>query len=296
MSDAGNGTLLPHALGRKRRSSLALPGAGPIGAVILLVVAGSCIVVPILSPYATDAFVAQPFEPPSASHLFGTDGFGRDLFTRVFAGGRVNLLVAAVGVTVPLTVGTVAGVAFAMTRFRRLDALFVRVTDAVIAFPFIVLVLALVLLFGTEQSFGPLPAGMPSLFTAIFLVGWTIYARLARAETLALRERDYIVAARLLGYGPVRIASRHLLPSVLRTTATYAVSDVVLVVAVTASLSFLGAGIQPPNPEWGSIMYEGRAVLADSWWVTVMPGLVLILFGIGVTLVADALIGRRGGE
>lgn len=274
---------------------LSISGARLGGAIILGLIIVGCFVVPIVSPYGTDSFVAQTLQAPSIAHPFGTDLFGRDVFTRVFAGGRVDLLVAAIGVSVPLIVGTVAGVVSGMTRLRWVDAIFVRVIDAVIAFPFIILVLVLVVAFGAQTSWGPLPPGIPALLGAVFIIDWTVYARLARASTLTLRQRDFIVAARLLGYSSLRIALRHLLPNVFGTTGTYAISDTVLVIIATASLPFLGAGVQPPNPEWGSIMYDGRTVLASAWWVTLAPGLLLVAFGIGVTLVADSLIDRRTG-
>ena len=276
-----------------RQPGTRIPRSGIVGASVLLIVVALCVFVPIVSPYPVDAFVGSPFQAPSSSHFFGTDAFGRDVFTRVFAGGRVDLLIAVIGVSVPLVIGTTVGILMAVTQIRWVDAVLVRLIDAMIAFPFVVLVLALVVLFGADRALGPLPAGMPALLAAVFVVSWTIYARLSRAETLTLRERDYIVAVRLLGYSTPRIVFKHLLPQVLGTTATYAVSDAVLLVVATASLPFLGAGIQPPNPEWGSIMYEGRTVLADSWWITVTPGLVLIAFGMGLTLLADAAINRR---
>lgn len=272
-----------------------LRGSRLAGATILGVIIACCIVIPIISPYGTDSFVGRTLQPPSFSHPFGTDLFGRDVLTRVFAGGRVDILVAFIGVSVPLVIGTIAGVMSGMTRFRWIDAVFVRIIDAVIAFPFIILVLVLVVAFGSQTSWGPFPPGVPALLGAVFVIDWTVYSRLARARVLTLRERDFIVAARLLGYSSMRIAIRHLLPNVFGTTATYAISDTVLVLVATASLPFLGAGVQPPNPEWGSIMYDGRTVLASAWWVTLAPGLLLVAFGIGVTLVADSLIDYRAG-
>ena len=147
-----------------------------------------------------------------------------------------------------------------------------RLVDAIIAFPGVILILALVVVIGPNRTLGPLPAGLPSLFAALFAAGWALYARLARGEVLALRNRDFVTATRLLGYSNTRIVTRHLLPTVIRTTATYAVADAILVIITTASLAFLGAGVQPPTAEWGAIMYEGRSVLATAWWVSTMPG------------------------
>jgi peptide/nickel transport system permease protein len=287
----------PVVAGRRRLPVRALPARPALiaGGVILAAIVLLSVIVPIVSAYPTDAFVAQPFQPPSAEHPFGTDSYGRDVFVRVWAAGRLNLFVALVGVGVPLLVGTLVGTIVGAAQLRWVDAVVMRLVDAILAFPFVILVLALVVVFGSDRSLGPLPAGLPSLFIAIFVTSWAIYARLARAQTLSLRQRDYVAAARLLGYSRVRVLRRHLLPGVLGTTATYAVADAILIVIVTASLPFLGSGVQPPTPEWGSIMYEGRFVIESAWWVTVLPGCVLALTGIGISLVADALIGGREG-
>lgn len=280
------------AAARRRSGPRLLPrrSALVVGAGLLVAIAVLSIVVPFLSPYDTGEFVAAPLQAPSGAHPFGTDSFGRDVFVRVFAAGRLDLAIAVIGVSVPLLIGTVVGTFVAASRRRWLDVVVMRLIDSIIAFPFVILVLALVLVIGSDRSLGPLPAGLPALFASIFATSWAIYARLARAETLSLRQRDYIAAARLLGYSEMRIVTRHLLPSVLRTTATYAVSDAILIIIVAASLPFLGAGVQPPAPEWGSIMYEGRSVLESAWWITILPGIVLALTGIGISLVADALV------
>jgi peptide/nickel transport system permease protein len=260
-------------------------GLAIVGAVFLL-----SIVVPVFSSYSSDAFVAQPFQPPSWSHLFGTDSYGRDVFVRTFAGGRIDLFVAAVGVLSSLLFGTVVGVAAAAAKRRIWETALMRVVDSIIAFPFVVLVLALVLVFGSTRSYGPLPAGVPSLLIAIFVWDWALYARLARAQTLVLRKGDFITAAQLLGYSWPRIVRRHLLPHVFRATAAYAVSDAIIILITTAGLPFLGAGVQPPTPEWGAIMYDGRTALAFAWWVTVIPGIVLAVTGIGLSLLADSFL------
>jgi peptide/nickel transport system permease protein len=265
-------------------------GLAIVGGVLLL-----SIVVPVVSRYAPDAFVAQPFEAPSWSHLFGTDSYGRDVFVRTFAGGRIDLAVAAIGVLSSLIFGTVIGVAAVTAKRQIWETVLMRVVDSIIAFPFVVLVLALVLVFGTTRSYGPLPAGVPSLLIAIFVWDWALYARLARAQTLVLRNQDFVTAARLLGYSRARILGRHMLPHVCRATAAYAVSDAIIILITTAGLPFLGAGVQPPTPEWGAIMYDGRTALAFAWWITVMPGVVLAITGVGLSLLADSFLATKPG-
>jgi peptide/nickel transport system permease protein len=181
------------------------------------------------------------------------------------------------------------------TRRRWLDASLMRVTDALIAFPFIILALALALVLGSSASFGPFPPGIPAVILAIWLVNWTMFARLARAETLVLCDQDFITAARLLGYSNVRIIRRHLLPSVLRRNGAYAVTNTVVIIGTIAGLSFLGAGAQPPTPEWGALMLDGRSVLGTAWWVTIFPSLALGATVLGLSLVADGLSTRGEG-
>jgi peptide/nickel transport system permease protein len=261
-------------------------GGGMLGVLVLL-----CVLVPIVDPHGTDTLGALPFQPPSWAYPFGTDEVGRDVFVRTFAGGRLDLGIAAIVVGAAFTIGTLAGVVTATTRSRIVKQLVVRIVDGLIAFPFLILVLTLIVVVGGTSSFWVLPAGVPAIIIAMIAVDWTVYTRLARAEALTLRQRDFVLAARVLGYPQRRIVLRHVLPGVLRVTAAYAVADVVIIVIVTASLSFLGVGVQAPTPEWGSIMYEGRAVLATDAWITVAPGVVLALTGLALSLVADALFG-----
>lgn len=267
-----------------RRASLTV-GIVLLAAIILL-----SIVLPFVSHYSTTA-LGVPLQSPSSSHPFGTDEVGRDVLVRTFAGGRVDLAVAGAGIGVSLIVGTIIGTLAGLSGKWWVDGVIMRLVDAFIAFPFLILALLLVVVVGPDRSIAFLPAGLPSTFVAIVVVGWAWYARLARGEALSLRTRDYVVAAQLLGFSTPRIIVRHLIPSVLRITGAYAVGDAILAVIVVASLSFLGAGVQPPTPEWGSIMYEGRAYLQSAWWITVFPGVILAITGIGLSLIADALLG-----
>ena len=241
------------------------------------------------------ALVAAPYQAPSLRHPFGTDSVGRDLFVRTFAGGRIDLIVATLVVGVSLIVGTLIGTLAGASTRRGVDSSLMRLLDALIAFPFVILILVLVVLVGPDRTLGPMPAGLPATVIAFLLVGWAYYARLARAQTLALRGSDHVLAARILGYSQRRIVIRHLAPGVARVTAAYAVGDAILAVVVIASLAFLGAGVQPPTPEWGNIMYEGRAFVGTAWWITVAPGVMLAITGVALSLVADALLsGDRG--
>jgi peptide/nickel transport system permease protein len=261
-----------------------------IGCVILSVVTVACAVVPLVSPYGTQEFVGDAFQPPSSEHLFGTDGLGRDVFTRAFAGGLLDLAIAVVVVGASLLIGGIIGAVAGITKRRWLDGVIARIIDSLIAFPFVVLVLALVVVFGYDRTIGPIPPGIPAVAAALIVVNWTVYARLVRAETMTLSRRSFVVAAQTSGYSMPRVIGRHLLPGVMRVAITYAVADVILVITYVASLSFLGAGAQPPTPEWGAIMYEGRGVLFSAWWITFGPGLLLALTGLSLAFIADSLL------
>ena len=229
---------------RPRRWGL-ICGVSMITAIVL-----ACAVIPIVWPYGPDKIVAPALQAPSWSHPFGTDTIGRDVFLRTFAGGRIDILAATGAVLVASLIGSLVGITAAYSG-RWVDSVLMRIVDAVIAFPFMVLVLAIVLLFGPTTTFGPLPPGLPSLLFALIVTDWVIYARLGRAQTLSLRRREFVVAAQLLGYSSRRIIGRHLLPNVVGAIGAYAVADAVLQVVVIASLPFLGAGVQPPTARVG---------------------------------------------
>ncbi|MFL6163830.1 MAG: ABC transporter permease [Jatrophihabitantaceae bacterium] len=278
-----------------RRARASSNGARLVGLCMLAVVIGAAVFVPLLATQSSGAIVAAPYSAPSAGHPFGTDTLGRDVLVRVFSAGRLDLAIAAITVLLSMAVGGVVGVISGAARRRSVDAVLMRLVDAVIAFPFLVLVLVLVVIVGSTRSFGPLPAGAPAAVCGIVLGNWAFYARLARGQCLALRDSDFVLAARLLGLPPRRILFRHLLPPILRVVAAYAVADAVTVITVVASLSYIGVGIQSPAPEWGTIMYDGRAVLSSAWWITVFPGAVLAFTGLGLSLVADASLARIEG-
>jgi peptide/nickel transport system permease protein len=292
--------LIAYVERRRRRARARVERGGNVALIVglaaLIVIVLLCIFVPLLDAHPSGALVALPYQGPSWSYPFGTDDVGRDTFVRTFEGGRLDLGIAAIVVSGALTIGTILGVVSATSRSRILSQTIVRIVDGLIAFPFLILVLTLVVVIGASTSFWFLPQGVPAIIIAMIAVDWTVYARLSRAEALTLRQRDFVLAARVLGYPQRRIVFRHVLPGVLRVAAAYAVADVVIIVIVTASLSFLGVGVQAPTPEWGSIMYEGRSVLGTDPWITVAPGIVLALTGLALSLVGDRLIaGRQAG-
>lgn len=266
-----------------------------LGITLVASIVLACVLIPLLFDHANpDALVTAPLQPPSSTHPFGTDTLGRDVFIRVFVGGRLDLSMAALGVVPPLIVGTTVGAAIGSARSRWLDTVAMRLMDGILAFPFVVLTLVIILIVGADASVPPLPSGAVSVLVAVWIVDWVVYARLARAQILVLREEDFISAARMLGFSRIRIIVRHLLPPVWPVTLTYAATDAVLFISLMAGLPFLGAGIQPPAPDWGGMLYEGRGVLGQAPWLTLAPAALLVGFGLGVMLITDAVVGRRG--
>lgn len=275
------------------RHAIGASASRTVGIAIFLMIALLCIFVPIFSPYEANQFVAQAFLAPSIEHPFGTDAVGRDLWVRTWEGGRINLVAAAIVTGFSLLVGTALGTLAGSSRQRWLDSLIMRIVDAVIAFPLVILLLALVVVIGTDRAWGPAPAGLIASMAALMAVMWAGYARMARGQSLSMRESDFVLATRVSGLSNRRIVLRHIAPGVGRITLALAVSDIVLVVTILSSLPFLGAGVQPPAAEWGSIMYEGRGFLRQAWWITLLPGAVVALTGLSLSFVADSLLDSR---
>jgi peptide/nickel transport system permease protein len=257
------------------------------GVVLLATIIALCVLAPVFISTSTTDFVGVPLSAPSPAHPFGTDAFGRDVFMRTLVGGRLDLGIALIGVVVPLMAGTVIGIASGLVAGSLLDRIIMRTVDAILAFPFNILILALAVVLGQSTTFWLLPAGVPGILVALFLTSWSVYARIARGETLALRQRDFLVAARVSGLSWWTIVRRHIFPNVLPATLTYGLSDAVLVIGVVAALPFLGAGVQPPIPEWGSVIYDGRSVLSEAPWVCLGPGLFIVCTGIAVRLMGQ---------
>ena len=257
------------------------------GLAIVVVIVFLSIAVPLLSPHDPVAGAGEALAAPGRAHFFGTDQLGRDVFTRTFAAGRLDLMLALIGVSAPLLIGTFLGSVLGTTRSTLVAWLWLMLIDAINAFPFVVLVIAIVAVMGP---------GVTGLLIGLAAVNWARYARIARARALILRNSDFIEVTRVLGYSRLRVLVRHVLPNVYSETIAYGLSDFVIVVLTVSALSFLGAGVRPPTPEWGAMMAEGRVYLQTQWWITVFPGLALSLTAIGVALLAHGLVGRYAGE
>lgn len=236
---------------------------------------------PLISPY--DPFVQElgnRLQPPGAEgHILGTDSLGRDLLSRIIYGARITLyivtLVAIIAPLVGLLVGTVAGYTGGF-----IDVVLMRITDIFLAFPRLVLALAFVAALG---------AGIENAVLAISLTAWPPYARIARAETLTIRNSDYIHAVRLQGAGPMRIITKHIWPLCISSLIIRVTLDMAGIILVAAGLGFLGLGAQPPSPEWGAMVSDGRKFILDHWWVATIPGLAIFIVSLAFNLLGDGL-------
>ena len=233
----------------------------------------------IASQSPTDQNLTAMLAAPSAEHIWGTDELGRDIFARVIWGTRIDLLIGVLGVVIPFLVGGMIGL-LAGYYGGFLDSLLMRITDIMMAFPFTILVITIMAILGQ---------GLINLFIALWLVGWMSYAKLVRSEVLVLKDSEFIQAARVAGFSDARILFRHLLPNVISSAVVFAASDVVMCMLTGASMSFLGLGVSPPTPEWGSILNEGRNFITFAWWPTLFPGLFLAVSGVGFSLLGDGL-------
>jgi peptide/nickel transport system permease protein len=241
-------------------------------------IAALAAVAPLIAPYDPAALgLARGLTPPGPAHWFGTDQLGRDILTRVLYAARIDLQIGTIGVIIPLIMGAVIGL-FAGYYAGWPDALLGRVIDVVTAFPFLVLVLAIVAMLGP---------GLRNFYIAISLVSWVAYARIVRGEALSVRERGYVLAARSLGYGDARIMFRHLLPNVIVPALVFGMSDFVLDILAGASLGFFGLGVQPPTPEWGVMIAEGRNFIITAPWIVIFPGVAIIVTSFFVSLIGD---------
>jgi peptide/nickel transport system permease protein len=269
-----------------RRNPTALVGLGII--VLLLLTA---LFAPLLATHSPTAQVlADRLQPPSAEHWLGTDELGRDIWSRIVHGSRLTLyiigIVAVIVGPLGLAVGTIAGYMGGWV-----DKVLMRITDIFLAFPRLILALAFV------AALGP---GIENAVLAIAITVWPPYARMARAETLTIRQADYIAAVRIQGASRVRIIGRHVVPMCMSSLIVRLTLDMAGIILTAAGLGFLGLGAQPPLPEWGAMISSGRQYLLEQWWVATMPGLAIFITSLGFNLLGDGLRDtldpRRGGS
>jgi peptide/nickel transport system permease protein len=262
-----------------------LPGALWLGAGLTLFWLVLAIGAPAIAPYDPIAQdLTRTLTGPSLAHPLGTDNFGRDVLSRIIWGTRLDLAMGLIGVAVPFVIGCSIGLAAGYAGGIA-ETLLMRILDVTISFPFFVLMIAIISILGP---------GLTSFFIAVSLVGWVSYARLVRSQILVLKNMEFIQAARALGYGPAPIMWKHLLPNAIAQAVIFSMSDIVLVILLGSSLSYLGLGAQPPAAEWGVMIAEGQTFMAGAWWISFFPGLAIVLLAFGFSLLGDGLAERFG--
>jgi peptide/nickel transport system permease protein len=259
---------------RKRRTSVV------IGCALLILFVLMAIFPGLFAPYDPVAFdLSAIMQPPSWAHPFGTDNFGRDILSRTIWATRVDMQIAIFSTLFPLVFGSFVG---ALTGYYGgwLDAVFGRIVDLVVTFPFLVIVIAIVAVLGP---------GLINMYIAVSAVGWVFYAQLMRADIQVQKQSDYASAARVLGYGEARIIFRHLLPNAITPIIVYWMTDMALDILLGSSLGYFGLGAQPPTAEWGVIIADGKNFMSTAWWMSVFPGIAIVLAGLSFSLVGDGV-------
>lgn len=251
-----------------------------LGLLIILALILIAVFAPLIAPFdPIQADLSNRLQPLSKAHLFGTDEMGRDIFSRIVFGSRLTLyvigLVAIIAAPAGIAVGTVSGYFGGWV-----DTVLMRITDIFLAFPKLILALAFV------AALGP---GIENAVIAIAITSWPPYARIARAETITIRQSDFINAIRLQGAGPVRIITGHVMPLCLSSLIVRVTLDMAGIIMTAAGLGFLGLGAQPPYPEWGAMTASGRAYILDHWWLITMPGTAIFIVSLSFNLLGDGL-------
>lgn len=283
---AKQGRLPGAAVGRLRRTSravqpfLAESWLNGLGAVIVVLVLLLAVFGPLIAPQNPDQVnLLAVLQPPSVHHWFGTDSLGRDIFSQVLAGARISVEVAVIILSLSVVFGTALGIISGLAG-GLVDEIIMRITDLFLAFPGFILAAAI------AATLGP---SLQHTVLALAVVFWPWYTRLIRGQVLSLREREFVLAARVARAGTMWIATRHLARNVLAILIVQVSLDVGYAILATSSLSFLGLGAQPPSPEWGALIASGRSYIQTAWWWTVFPGLALALTVLGFNLLGDGL-------
>lgn len=250
------------------------------GAILIFLLVLVAILAPVLAPYSpAEQNLLNNLEPPSATHPFGTDSYGRDVLSRVIHGTRISIQIAVTAVGVALGIGIILG-SLAGYYGGRVDTVVQTAVDLTWSFPAILVGLALAVILGPT---------LMTILVAIGLVYWGQYARLIRGEVLSLREEEFIKAAKAVGMKDRRIIFRHILPNAIVPAFVVATLQMGGAIGIEASLSFLGLGAQPPTPSWGAMLSEGREYMRGAWWIATFPGLAIVTVILGFNLLGDGL-------
>jgi ABC-type dipeptide/oligopeptide/nickel transport system permease subunit len=259
---------------------------GVAASAVLLLIVASAVFAPLLAPYSPNTVDIQHRLGPPAwmeggtwEHVLGTDQVGRDLLSRMIYGGRVSLLIGVAAVLISSTIGVLLGLVAGYFG-TRIDWTIMTIINVMLTFPFVLLALAVIAVLG------------PSLVNMVIVIGvadWPLYARVIRAETQALREREFVLAGRALGMSHARILFRQILPNLVSVIVVIATLQVARVIILESFLSFLGLGVQPPTAAWGNMLGEGRVYMLNSWWIAAFPGLAIFVTTLTINLMGNAL-------
>jgi peptide/nickel transport system permease protein len=250
------------------------------GVVILGLIVLAAIAAPLITNHGpTDQDLLHTLQGPSSRHWLGTDDLGRDVWSRLVYGARTDLHIAFLAVLFPFVIGTVIGL-LAGYFGGWIDTLASWLVNIVVAFPFYVLIIALVFALGS---------GTRNIYIAITMVGWVSYTRIIRGEVLVAKRREYVLAAQAAGLSSTRILFRHLLPNVITQAIVFAMSDICLDILAIVTLGYLGLGVQPPTPDWGRMIADGQTYLTTHWELSTIPGIAVIITALGLSLLADGL-------
>jgi peptide/nickel transport system permease protein len=270
--------LVEHRRGFRRRwyrTPSFVAGVSILGLIVL-----AAALAPLITKHnPTDQDLLHTLSGPSSSHWLGTDDLGRDVWSRLVYGARTDLRVAFLAVLFPFCIGTLIGL-IAGYFGGWIDTVTNWLVNIVVAFPFYVLVIALVF------ALGP---GTRSIYIAITIVGWVSYARIVRGEVIVAKRREYVLAARAAGLSTRRILFRHLLPNTITQAIVFACSDIVLDILAIVTLGYLGLGVQPPTPDWGRMIADGQTYLTTHWELSTIPGIAIVIAALGLSLLADGL-------
>ena len=251
-----------------------------VGLVLIVFFALLALTAPVLSPYdPLFQNISASLTPPSPAYLLGTDKLGRDLLSRMLYGARISL---RVGLIVVVSAGTLGALVGLIAGYLRgwVDEVLMRVTDIFFAFPRLILAMAIA---------GALGPSLQNALIAVAVVSWPVYARLIRSQVLVLREQEFVLAARAIGVARWKVLFRHLLPNTLAPFLVQASFDMGAIILAVAGLSFIGFGAQPPTPEWGVMISEGRNYITTQWWLTAVPAAAILLLVAAFNLVGDGL-------
>jgi peptide/nickel transport system permease protein len=268
------------AAGRRRSVTLRrLPLI--IGLVLLAIAILAVTFAPLLTSAPPNQIdVLNPLAPPlTPGHLLGTDQYGRDLWSRILYGGRIDMAIAFGATSVTLVGGTIIGLVAGYFG-GKVDNVLMRIVDLFFAFPFLVLIIAIIAMLGPSVF---------NMFIAIWITSWVAYARIMRAQVIVAKKQQYVLAARALGYSRTRVMLRHILPNTASAVIIFSMVDAIGNIILAASLGFLGLGVQPPTPEWGTMISDGQNYITTAWWLTLFPGLAVVFVGVAFSLIGDGL-------